>query len=111
MPTHTFETAPRDLDVVIVPGGLGMRGEGMEERMKGVGEWLEGMGREDGEAVGGIRWILTVCTGSEILARTGVLDGRRATTNKRAFNEVCLFLRFFFLSFLSRFPSLPRFVV
>lgn len=101
IPTHTFETAPRDLDVVIVPGGLGMRGEGMEERMRGVGEWLEGMVGEDGEGIGkeGVRWILTICTGSEILARTGVLDGRRATTNKRAFNEVCFYFSSLTFSF------------
>lgn len=35
-----------------------------------------------------IRYVLTVCTGSEILARTSLLDGRRATSNKRVFNEV-----------------------
>ena len=36
VPTHTFESAPRDLDVLLIPGGLGSRGEGSEERMKGV---------------------------------------------------------------------------
>jgi transcriptional regulator GlxA family with amidase domain len=30
-------------------------------------------------------YILTVCTGAALLARTGLLDGKRATTNKRAF--------------------------
>lgn len=28
---------------------------------------------------------MTVCTGSAILAKTGVLDGKRATSNKKAF--------------------------
>jgi transcriptional regulator GlxA family with amidase domain len=32
--------------------------------------------------------VSTVCTGTAILARTGVLDGKRATTNKRAFRWV-----------------------
>ena len=34
-------------------------------------------------------YILTVCTGAALLARTGLLDGRRATSNKLAFGWVC----------------------
>lgn len=32
--------------------------------------------------------VFTVCTGSIFLAATGRLDGRKATTNKRAFDEL-----------------------
>lgn len=34
---------------------------------------------------GNADYILTVCTGSILLARTGILDGREATSNKRVF--------------------------
>ena len=33
-------------------------------------------------------FVLTVCTGSALLARTGLLDGKEATTNKKAFDWV-----------------------
>ncbi|KNG46446.1 fad dependent oxidoreductase [Stemphylium lycopersici] len=82
VPTHTFDTAPDDLEVLLIPGGLGARSK---EQMKPVVEYLEKL---DMSGEGKLRWVLTVCTGSEILARTGVLDGRRATTNKKAFNDV-----------------------
>ncbi|KAH8641880.1 DJ-1/PfpI family protein-like protein [Alternaria alternata] len=85
VPTHTFENAPDDLEVLLLPGGLGARGPGSDAWMKPQVEYLK---RLDMSGKGNIKWVLTVCTGSEILARTGLLDGRRATTNKRAFNDV-----------------------
>ncbi|KAJ4341453.1 hypothetical protein N0V87_001844 [Didymella glomerata] len=88
VPTHTFDDAPKDLEVLIIPGGLGNRND---ENMKPVVEFLASLGLSlspQKDLRGDIRWILTVCTGSEILARTGALNGRKATTNKRAFNQV-----------------------
>jgi transcriptional regulator GlxA family with amidase domain len=87
VPTHTFEQARElGLDVLVLPGGLGTR---TEENVRDVVKFVKSL-ELGGE--GGVRWMLTVCTGSEVLARTGWLDGKRATTNKRAFNEVCLAL-------------------
>ena len=87
VPTHTFENAPQELDVILIPGGLGNRSD---ENMKPVVEFLTSLGLDGSGSPlkGDLKWVLTVCTGSEILARTGSLDGKKATTNKRAFNQV-----------------------
>ena len=63
------------LDVLLVPGGMGTRREVSNQ------PFLDEL-RRQAEAA---RFVASVCTGSALLARTGLLDGRRATTNKRAF--------------------------
>jgi len=62
-------------DVLLVPGGAGTRTEVDSPDLIG---WLA-------EAAARAELTLAVCTGSALLARTGLLDGRRATTNKAAF--------------------------
>ena len=36
----------------------------------------------------GAQYVLSVCTGSEVLAHAGVLQGKRATTNKASFKRI-----------------------
>ena len=61
-------------DVWLLPGGMGTRplskDEVFLEQLKRIAEASE--------------FFLTVCTGSALLARTGLLDGRAATSNRRA---------------------------
>lgn len=65
-------------DIVIIPGGKGTRKEidnrDLIRAIKHLSEQSE--------------YTLTVCTGSALLAKTGLLDGRVATSNKRAFDWV-----------------------
>ncbi|MBR0648628.1 DJ-1/PfpI family protein [Roseomonas terrae] len=69
----SFANAP-PLDVFMVPGGIGTRREVNNPAM------LEFLRRQDSSA----EWTTSVCTGSAVLAKAGILAGRRATTNKRA---------------------------
>lgn len=66
---------PRRLDGILVPGGFGTREEVANPRLL---EWIRRRAA-DAEVV------MSVCTGAGLLARAGVLDGRRATSNKYAF--------------------------
>ncbi|TEB24553.1 DJ-1/PfpI family protein [Coprinellus micaceus] len=77
VPTHTFENAPQ-VDVLIVPGGVGNRPPNSLEAA------LSYISRVFPE----LQYVFTVCTGSGVVARTGVLDRRRATTNKVAFARI-----------------------
>jgi transcriptional regulator GlxA family with amidase domain len=65
------------------PGASGPRRGGAKPLVKD-GEFLQNL-KVVAERMS---WILTVCTGSALLARTGLLDGFRATSNKMAFEWV-----------------------
>ena len=70
---------------VIVPGG-GWLNRAAE------GSWAQAQ-RGDlparlAEAAGSARWMASVCTGGMLLAAAGLLAGRSATTNRRAYDEL-----------------------
>jgi putative intracellular protease/amidase len=71
--THTFRDAPA-LDVLLVPGGVGTMA--LEQASDTS---IETFLRNRFDS---LDYLLSVCTGSAILATSGLLDGRRATTNK-----------------------------
>lgn len=64
--------------LLLVPGGVGTRREVDNAALVG---WLR-------ERAASAEIVMSVCTGAALLARAGLLDGRRATTNKRAFSWV-----------------------
>ena len=68
----------RDYGIVLVPGGPGARKEIENPVML---DWLAHQARDAAT-------ISSVCTGSAILACAGLLDDRKATTNKLAFDWV-----------------------
>lgn len=74
---HGFADCPT-LDVLLVPGGIGTRVAVDDAALLG---WLA-------ERAAAAEIVASVCTGAALLARAGVLDGRRATSNKRAFDWV-----------------------
>lgn len=74
VPDFTYSDAPRP-DIVLVPGGFGTR------RLVGAPDFLGWLREWAGRA----QLVTSVCTGSAVLAAAGLLEGYRATSNKRAF--------------------------
>src|SRR5262249_4864401 len=72
---HAIADCPR-LDLLLVPGGIGTREQGGNGRLV---DWLRTRADE-------LEVAMTVCTGTALLAQAGLLDGRRATTNKMFFS-------------------------
>ncbi|KAG4410890.1 hypothetical protein IFR04_015972 [Cadophora malorum] len=72
IPSYTFDNIP-PMDILIIPGGIGTRAPSprLDETIKFVRDVYPKLG-----------YLMTVCTGSGIAARAGVLDGKKATTNK-----------------------------
>ncbi|KAH6685462.1 DJ-1/PfpI family protein [Plectosphaerella plurivora] len=79
VPTHTFANPPADIDVLFVPGGLGNRALSTDHRAALLG-YLQ-------DVYPSLQYLLSICTGSGLLAQAGLLDGRNATTNKWAWYE------------------------
>jgi len=69
VPTHTYETAPKDLDMLLIGGPPP---SDVSEASK---EYIK-------EAVKRTKTVMSVCTGGWWLATAGVLDGKKATTNR-----------------------------
>lgn len=65
-------------DILLVPGGRGTRSAVNDTTLL---DWI----KQTSDAA---QITTSVCTGSVLLARAGVLEGRKATTNKRAFDWV-----------------------
>ena len=66
----------QELDLLIIPGGWGTR---KESKNKILLNWIGNQFTND-------RLIASVCTGSSLLGKAGLLDGRDATTHWRAFD-------------------------
>ncbi|KAH6897610.1 DJ-1/PfpI family protein [Coprinopsis sp. MPI-PUGE-AT-0042] len=71
--THTFSSPPPDLEVLIVPGGIGTRGPELEPEVNFIRDTFPSL-----------RYLISVCTGNGLVARSGILDGKKATGNKAA---------------------------
>ena len=70
VPHHDFASAPR-VDLLVIPGGFGTRPLLEDEATL---DWIR-------RTAASARTVTSVCTGSLLLARAGLLAGRRATTH------------------------------
>ncbi|KEY66218.1 hypothetical protein S7711_09231 [Stachybotrys chartarum IBT 7711] len=76
-PTHTFASAPKDLEVLLVPGGPALLFGNETETVNFVRKTYPKL-----------KYLLTTCTGAGIAAQAGVMNDKRATTNKSAWARI-----------------------
>ena len=76
--TKKLENISDGVDIFLIPGGFGTRKVVNNKNLIDIIKQIAGLSK----------YVLTVCTGSALLAKTGLLDNRFATSNKRAFDWV-----------------------
>lgn len=76
--TENFASIPKNIDTLFIPGGPGTR---ILIQQTDFIQQLKSLAQKS-------KYVLTVCTGSALLAKTELLDGRQATSNKRVFDWV-----------------------
>jgi transcriptional regulator GlxA family with amidase domain len=74
---HGLDDCP-PLDFILVPGGIGTLTQLGNTRLH---DWLR-------ERAKSAQVVMSVCSGSAILAKAGLLDGKRATCNKQHFRTL-----------------------
>lgn len=74
---HTSMTDVDALDVILIPGGQGTRTVIEDPEIMA---WVQAIAPD-------CEWVTSVCTGAFVLAKAGLLKGRRAATHWAAFNE------------------------
>lgn len=79
--TEKLEDISHGADIFLIPGGPGCRAEAENSSL------IDAI-RRIAEAS---TYVLTVCTGSALLAKSGLLNGRQATSNKKAFDWASTF--------------------
>ncbi len=76
--TEKLDTILSGTGIFLIPGGYGTR---IEVNNTVLIDAIRKIAEQS-------KYVLTVCTGTALLAKTGLLDGRNATSNKRAFDWV-----------------------
>lgn len=76
--TETFIADDSIENILFIPGGMGTRQKVMDKNFM---DFLTNIADQS-------KYILTVCTGSLLLAKSGKLNGKNATTNKRVFKLI-----------------------
>ena len=71
MPTDSFETCPRDLDILFVPGGFG------QQQHMNDAEVLRFLADRGSNA----KYVTSVCSGSLLLGAAGLMKGYKATSH------------------------------
>lgn len=67
---YTIHNHPK-LDILLIPGGYGSRAQLLNQPIL---DWIE-------KQAGGVDYLLSVCTGSLLLGKIGLLDGLDVTTH------------------------------